>query len=120
MFPNNIAMAQSLRNSLKKRLIRDSSFKERYVNQMEVMIEKKYAEKLPKKEKDHNQKIWYITHHGVKNPQKPKNALVKGPDLANSLVAVLLRFRKDSIALVADIESMIYQVKASSRDRDSL
>ena len=47
-------------------------------------------------------------------------ALMQGPDLVNSLVAVLLRFRKYAIALVADIEAMFYQVLVTPKDRDSL
>ena len=38
----------------------------------------------------------------------------------NDLVAILSRFRKEKIALAADIESMYYQVQVSPRDRDSL
>ena len=32
----------------------------------------------------------------------------KGPDLTNSLVEVLTRFREDRVAVMADIESMFY------------
>ena len=46
--------------------------------------------------------------------------LMPGPDLVNSLVAVLNRFRRDEIALVADIEAMFYQVRVTPKDRDSL
>ena len=34
----------------------------------------------------------------------------KSPDLSNSLVRILLRFRADRVAVMADIESMFYQV----------
>ena len=34
----------------------------------------------------------------------------KGPDLTNSLVRTLLRFCADRLAVMADIESMFYQV----------
>jgi len=47
-------------------------------------------------------------------------ALMQGPDLVNSLVAVLLRFRIHAIALVADIEAMFYQVMVAPKDKDSL
>ena len=43
-----------------------------------------------------------------------------GPDLNNRLDAVLLRFRKESIALVADVEAMFHQVLVSPRDWGSL
>ena len=42
------------------------------------------------------------------------------PHLMNDLVAILSRFRKEKIALEADIESIYYQVQVSPRDRDSL
>ena len=34
----------------------------------------------------------------------------KGPDLTNSLVRIILRFRADRLAVMADIESMFYLV----------
>ena len=45
---------------------------------------------------------------------------MRGPHLMNDLVAILSCFRKEKIALAADIESMYYQVQVSLRDRDSL
>ena len=71
---------------------------------------------------------WYIPHHGVYHPQKPgkirvvfecsakfvglslNSMLYRGPDLRNSLVGVLTRFREDKVAVMADIESIFYQV----------
>ena len=35
---------------------------------------------------------------------------MQGPDLVNSLVAVLTRFRKDEIAIVSEVAAMFYQV----------
>ena len=46
--------------------------------------------------------------------------LVQGPDLVNSLVGVLVRFRQEPVALVGDIEAMFHQVKVSNPDRDAL
>ena len=46
--------------------------------------------------------------------------LIQGPDLVNSLVAVLLRFRMDKIAIISNIEAMFYQVKVMPPHRDSL
>ena len=70
----------------------------------------------------------YVPHHGVKNVNKPgkvrvvfdagakfqstplnKN-LFKGPDLLNSLIRVLIRFRKEEFALCGDIEEMFHQI----------
>lgn len=46
------------------------------------------------------------------------DTLLKGPDLSNSLLAILLRFRKDAVALMADIQQMFhcFYVKEDNRD----
>ena len=66
---------------------------------------------------------WYIPHFGVYHPSKNKirvvfdcsaknqgtslnSKLLQGPDLTNSLVGLLMRFRKEKVAVMADIESM--------------
>ena len=46
--------------------------------------------------------------------------VLQGPDLTNNLVGVLLRFRQEPVALMADIESMFHQVKVSEEDTDVL
>ena len=48
------------------------------------------------------------------------NQLHQDPDLTNSLLGVLLRFRQDPVALVADIEGMFNQVKVPPEDTDAL
>ena len=45
---------------------------------------------------------------------------MKGPDLANSLVGVLTRFRKNKVALVADVKAMFYQIKVDPQDQNAL
>ena len=46
--------------------------------------------------------------------------LLQGPDLTNTLVGVLLRFRQEPVAIMADIESMFYQVRIPDSDADLL
>jgi len=105
---------------------------------MRLTIEKGYAEEVPEDEIDTDRRKWYIPHHGVYSERKPdklrivfdcaaqhrgvslNQVLMQGPDLNNRLDAVLLRFRKESIPLVADVEAMFHQVLVSPRDRDSL
>ena len=41
----------------------------------------------------------------------------EGPDCTNNLVGVLLRFQQDHTTIVADIESMVHQVKVREQDR---
>lgn len=81
--------------------------------------------------------MWYIPHHGIYHPKKNKirvvfdytatyqnfslnNQLLQGPDLTNTLIGVLNHFRQEPIAIMADIESMLYQVKVPDHDSDLL
>jgi hypothetical protein len=48
------------------------------------------------------------------------NVLLQGPDLTNSLLGVLLRFRKEMIAVVADIQHMFHCFKVVEEHRDYL
>jgi len=59
---------------------------------------------------------------GDNDPSRPafRRLWMQVPDLNNRLDAVLLRYRKESIALVADVEAMFHQVLASPCDRDCL
>ena len=45
---------------------------------------------------------------------------MKGPDLTNALIAVLLRFRKWLVPVIADVETMFYQVRVSPPDKDAV
>ena len=45
---------------------------------------------------------------------------MKGPDYLNSLVGILLRFRRDKFAVMADIEQMYHQIKVKESDQDAL
>ena len=81
---------------------------------------------------------WYLPHHPVLHPQKPqkprivfdcaakyedvslKDQLLQGPDMTNTLVRVLSRFRQEPTAFMADIEAMFCQVKVSPMHRDVL
>lgn len=44
----------------------------------------------------------------------------QGPDLANSLIGVLIRFREEEIAFTAGLEVMFHQVKVLLKDADAL
>ncbi|CAC5406218.1 unnamed protein product [Mytilus coruscus] len=106
---------------------------------MNKVIEGCYAEPVPTDDLDRNDgKVWYLPHHGVYHPLKPEkirvvfdcsarnlgvslnNELLQGPNLADNLLGVLMRFRQDKIAVLGDIESMFYQVKVPTNNRDCL
>ena len=103
---------------------------------MEDIIGNGYAEKC--KIEGTDGRCWYLPHHGVYQPQKPgkirvvfdcsaqyanmsiNTELMSGPDLANQIVGVLLRFRKEHVAFMADIKSMFYQVLVPPHQRSLL
>ncbi|KAK3745210.1 hypothetical protein QZH41_004249 [Actinostola sp. cb2023] len=134
---NNRTMAEHRLNLLKRRLQKDESTFQRYKAFIDDLISKGHARKIPSSE-EHSSPVWYLPHHPVYHPQKPNKVrvvfdcsakwrgtslndqLLQGPDLTNSLVGVLTRFRQEPVALMADIEAMFYQVKVRPSDRNCL
>ena len=128
--PNNLVLAQRRLACLKKRLSKDSELHAKYTEVMNTYFANGHACKVSKPNSiDHKSPIWYLPHHPVTNINKPgkvrvvfdcaakykgmslNDALMKGPHLLNNLTGVLIRFRKNRIALVVDIEAMFHQVK---------
>ena len=136
---NNRSFAHRRLQFLKKRFENDETYRKQYIKFMNNIINKGYAEKVPEHglEVKEDKPIFFKTHHGVYNEKKGKirvvfncseqyrgvslnNCLLQGPDLTNTFIGVLCRFRHASIALMADIESMFYQVQVPVEDRDFL
>lgn len=142
--PNNRHFGEQRLQSLKRKFNRNPSFKGEYVSFMTDMIRKGYAEKVPEGQLTRTDgKVWYLPHHGVYHPKKRKlrvvfdcgaslcgkslnTELLKGPDLTNSLIDVLNRFRQepglmaDITAMMADITAMFHRVKVSDSHADFL
>ena len=136
--PNNHAVAEHRLALLKKRFTKDPELFLKYSESMDNLLEKGYAIKVPEESlKASDEKfLWYLPHHPVFNSNKPgklrvvfdcaatyhgvslNDQLLQGPDLTNSIVGVLTRFRQESIALMADIEAMFHQVNVCYKDRD--
>ena len=73
-----------------------------------------------------------MPHHGVYHLHKPEKILVvfdcsseyrgrsinkellAGPDLTNQIVGTLIKFRRDKVSFVADIEKVFFQVYMSN------
>lgn len=132
-------MAEQRLKRLKGKLDKNETYRSQYVNFMTDIIQKGFAEKVQKDEMTcFNGHSWYIPHHGVFNPQKPNKLrvvfdcsakyegqslndyLLQGPDLTNTLVGVLCRFRKEPIAIVCDIEQMFHQFRVNYEHRNYL
>ena len=110
--------------------------REHFVNFMANVIKNGHAEVAPPLEKD--QECWFLPVFGVYHPQKPgeircvfdssakcdglslNNVLLQGPDLTNSLLGILLRFRREVIAIAADIQQMFYSFRVHKEHRNFL
>lgn len=135
--PNNKSCAVQRLMSLERRLRRDQQYCTDYLGFMKDIIARGYAEKVPEEELQ-NQPVWYIPHHGVYHPQKPgkirvvfdcsarfqetslNDQLLTGPELTNTLVGVLCRFRKGPIAIMCDVEQMFHQFHVRPEHQDYL
>ena len=45
---------------------------------------------------------------------------MSGPDLTNQIISILVKFREDFVAIMADIEAMFYQVFVADQHRNLL
>ena len=137
--PNNRDQALKRANWQRKKMLHDENYRNDYVNFVNEMIARGYARKVPEDRLEANPgKVWYIPHHGIYHPRKPhkirvvfdcsakhkgtslNDQLLQGPDLTNSLVGVLTRFRQDRVAFMADIEAMFHQVRVPDEQCDFL
>ena len=96
---------------------------------MAELLAKGYAEKA--KPPLDSQSVFYIPHHGVYNINKPgkvrvvldcsakdagraslNDCLLQGPDLTNSPIRALCRFRLEPVAFLCDIEKMFFPIQS--------
>ena len=130
--PDNFKTAERRLAGLKRRFERDEKFKDDYISSVSTLLEKGYARKVSCVYPEGSN--WFIPHHGVYHPRKKKlrvvwdcssstggvslnDLLLQGPDLTNDLLGVLIRFREEKVAFMADIEAMFYQVKVPKNQR---
>ena len=136
--PNNRTLAERRLQWLKKKLIKNETLCRDYKAFMQELLEKGYAERVPKEEiSTENGHINYVPHHGVYHPKKGKlrvvfdcsatfqndclnNHLLQGPDENNSLVGILIRMREGAVAFSGDIEGMFNQVRVNPECRNLL
>ena len=129
--PNNLLQAMQRANHLKRRFEREADFFADYRASMEHMITNGYAEKVESTDEPVG-KTWHIPHHGIYHITKPgklrvvfdcsakfkgtslNDLLLPGPDITNNLIGVLMRFRRQQVAIQGDIQAMFHQVQVPS------
>ena len=132
-------MAERRAALLKRRLLRDKDLFSKYKATMDECIKEGHAKRVPSAElRPEDRPLWYLPHHPVSHPLKPEKVrvvidcaakfahtslnqqLLQGPNYTNRIVGVLTRFRQETVGLVADIQSMLHQVKVEPKDCDVL
>ena len=140
LISNNRSLAESRLDQLKRRLLKNEDLRAKYNTTMNEYLPKGYAAKLTSGEllPTEGKFVWCLPHHPVFHPRKPgkvrvvfdcaakflgvslNDMLLQGPDLNNNLIGVLMRFREEPVAVVADIESLFHQVIVDPEDCDAL
>lgn len=134
--PSNRELAWKRLCSLRRTLEKRPEMKDQYIKCMQKMLDNDQAEPAPPLEK--GKEHWYLPTFGVYHPQKPdqirvvfdssaecdgtslNDVLLSGPDLNNTLLGVLLRFRKEPVALTVDVQQMFYCFVVREDHRDYL
>ncbi len=132
-------MAEHRLRLLRRRLSSDQDLFQKYSAFIDNLLDKAYARKVPDCQLSRpGVATWFLPHHPVFHPKKPakvrvvfdcaakyrgvslNDVLLQGPDMTNTLIGVLTRFRQERIAIMADVESMFYQVRVRPDDSDVL
>ncbi|XP_041926339.1 uncharacterized protein LOC121690066 isoform X1 [Alosa sapidissima] len=133
--PNNREQALKRFESLQRQFRRKPEMQKQYLEFMDKLLKNNHAEVAPELREEER---WYLPSFAVYHPQKPdqirvvfdssaqqsgislNNVLLTGPDLNNTLLGVLMRFRKDKVAVMADIQQMFYCFLVAERHRNYL
>lgn len=134
--PNNRQQALSRLLGLRRTLRRNPEMNSHFMAFMKELFVNDYAEPVPPLAD--GKECWYLPLFGVYHPHKPEkirvvfdssaqykgvslnSVLLTGPDLTNSLIGVLIRFRKEQVAVMADIQQMFYSFFVREDHRDFL
>ena len=129
--PDNRRAAFGMLISTEKRLSKNEKHAETYQQQIQDMIDRDVTRKLTQEElQKYKGPVHYISHHEVLKPDSKSTPVrivfnssasymghvlneywAKGPDLLNSLLGILIRFRENEIAFIGDIKKMYHTVR---------
>ena len=134
--PDNKPAALATLKSTEKRLKKDPERVALYQAQMKDMVDRGVARKVTKEEaENYTGPVYYISHHEVMKESSTTPCRIvfnssayfrgytlndfwaKGPDLLNSLLGILLRFREENVGVVGDIRKMYHSVKIPLLDQ---
>ncbi|XP_068203603.1 uncharacterized protein [Palaemon carinicauda] len=136
--PNNVSLAYGRLKSTERRLMKlGSDYSKKYNDQILDMVHRGVARKLIIDEmSSYNGPIHYLPHNEIHKPDSVSTPLrivfnssssylghvlndyfAKGPDVLNSMIARLIRFRQHAVVIIADIKKMNKTVRISEHDQ---
>ncbi|XP_069104772.1 uncharacterized protein [Argopecten irradians] len=120
--PNNKSQAVKRAHILDNTLRKDPIKRAHFITFMQKLFEQKHAELAPPLHD--GQECWYLPIFGVYQKRDQirgvfdssakhdglslNNVLMSGPDMTNNLPGILLRFRREQVAVTADVQQMFY------------
>ena len=132
---NNHEMVVKRLVSTEKHLLRKPDVAEAYSKFISQYIKEGYIRKVSPDEKQPRRK-WFLTHFAIVMPQKVttkvrivfdgsakcgavslNDAIYQGPKLQHELFDVLLRFRRNPVAIACDISEMYLRIEVAPEDR---
>lgn len=135
VLPNNRGAAMKRLEGLKKRFVRDDSYRKMYETVINENLSGGYAEIVSSAELGRNDgMVWYVPHHSVPKDQNKvrvvfdcsapyrgvciNDMLLPGPNLLNGMLGILLRFRTDYVAVTCDVQKMYFNFRVSDDHED--
>lgn len=104
--------------------MKDETKRHHVIEFMDQLIQKHHAEGAPPISSD--EECWYLPLFGVFGSSSKcegqflNDVLLFGPDLTNSLLGVLMRFRRGEFAIMTDVEQMFYCFRVFPAHRNFL
>ncbi|XP_064637019.1 uncharacterized protein LOC135493548 [Lineus longissimus] len=131
--PDNYTQALARLQSTEKKLRQNDDYAQMYQGQIDDLVARGCARKLTTEEiETYHGPVYYLSHHAVLRPEKESTPCrvvfnsaanfrghclneyqCKGPNLLNSLLGVIMRFRERPIAIYGDISKMYHSILIS-------
>ena len=133
---NNYFQVLKRANILNRSLQKDEVKRRHFIDFMNSMLSNGHAEKAPPLQE--GEEGWFLPifgvyHHRTKDKVRVvfdsaakyggvslKDVLLSGSDLTNSLLGIIIRFRREQVTAIADIQQMFYCFKVNEEHRNYL
>ncbi|XP_060801917.1 uncharacterized protein LOC132902105 [Amyelois transitella] len=132
VLPESYPQALSRLKMVERKMQKNEAYASRYRERVQHLFINDFAREV--REDDVGfERVWYLPHFGVDNPNKAKLRLVfdaaakskgvcindfllQGPDLLQSLLGIMLRFRENPVGVIGDIKDMFLRIKIRKED----